>query len=53
MKLPVKIPGYDKWRLAGPPDYDEPEGAEDRAEGEADRGDYLYEKRRDQEADNG
>ncbi len=24
MKLPVKIPGYDKWRLAGPPEWEGP-----------------------------
>ncbi len=51
MKLPVRIPGYDKWRLAGPPEPDELTDA-DRAEldeAAADRGDYLLERARNME----
>ncbi len=51
MKLPVRIPGHDKWRLAGPPEPDElteDERAE-MDEAAADRGDYLLERARDWE----
>ncbi len=51
MKLPVRIPGYDKWRLAGPPEPDELT-EDERAEldeAAADRGDYLLEQARDRE----
>ncbi len=46
MKLPVRIPGYDKWRLAGPPEHDELTEAErsELAEDADGLGDYLLEQ---------
>ncbi len=55
MKIPVRIPGYDAWRLVGPPEPDgltEAERAE-LAEDADGRGDYLLEQARDREADDG
>ncbi len=53
MKLPVKIPGYDKRRLAGPPEHldDDLTDAERAklAEDADGRGDFLLERDRDRE----
>ncbi len=53
MKLPVKIPGYDKWRLAGPPEPDDLTDDEraELADAADDRGDYLMDQARDTEDD--
>ncbi len=51
MKLPVRFPRYDKWRLAGPPEPDELTDDEraELADAADDRGDYLLERERDTE----
>ncbi len=51
MKLPVRIRGYDRWRLAGPPEPDELTDDEraELADAADDRGDYLLELARDME----
>ncbi len=51
MKLPVQIPGYDRWRLAGPPEPDDLTDDEraELAEDADGRGDYLLERDRDTE----